>query len=61
MDGQYHDAWTVTAMCDSQVLARGAVRELHLVIEDLGEAIRIGEDLALAADGLGVSSVSQSC
>ncbi|KUN48484.1 hypothetical protein AQJ27_06915 [Streptomyces olivochromogenes] len=59
MDGQYHDAWTFATVCDSQVPAMGAVRELHLVIEDLGEAIRVGEDLALSADGLGASRVSQ--
>jgi hypothetical protein len=47
-------------MCDSQVPTRGAVWKLHLVIEDLDESIHIGQDLALPADDLGASRVSQS-
>ncbi|MGW5608512.1 hypothetical protein ACWEWI_20900 [Streptomyces sp. NPDC003753] len=59
MDGHYHHTWTFTAICDSQVSAKGPVRELHLVIEDLGEAIRISEDLALPADWLMAFPVPQ--
>ncbi|MEV6735635.1 hypothetical protein AB0N14_01335 [Streptomyces sp. NPDC051104] len=59
MDGQYHHTWTFAAICDSQVSAKGPVRELHLVIEDLGEAIRISEDLALPADWLLAFRASQ--
>jgi hypothetical protein len=59
MDGQYDGAWSSTARCDPQVTARGPVREFHLVVEDLGETIPVGEDLAFLTDGLGVTLVSQ--